>query len=303
MHEYHNNQYQEIVTIVESAVLEAARYLHNASVSGVVPDVTVKADKTLVMNLDLESQRRVLAKLPHGAKIVAEEDETSHDLIHSAQSYFLVDPLDGTTSCKRFLGQFGGQVGYGPLVGYVHKGQLVVASFYNVPQTKLFTAVAGGGTYVSTPSFIEQSKAHAHVNPLGERRRLQVQSSASLIDAGVLFLIGHNRESEIVQLLRDHNAVENFYRFGGFANDCSRLAQGFEQLSVQFAVKPWDLTAVLLPLEAGLEVWLDPLGKRIQLRDWRIAPNNPLMIMVPGIRDELFALIDRLRSTNGSAIN
>ncbi len=281
-----DSPYKEIVQLAEAAVLDAAAYLEHAAGTGAELEVNVKADKTMVMNLDLESQRRILALLPKGTKVVAEEDEGSHGLIHSAESYFLVDPLDGTTSCKRFFGHKGGHVGYGPLVGYVHKGELVVASFYNVPLGKIFTAVAGEGAFSSTPNF---SKGGA-----GERTRLQPPQCAALVSAGVLFFIGHNGESRVIQHFRNNNALENMYRFGGFANDCSRLAQGHEQLSMQFTVKPWDFSAVLLAAEAGLEVWLDPLGRRVPLKEWKIQPNNPLMIMQPGIRDEVFSLLDRL---------
>ena len=281
-----NSPHREIAEIAELAVLEAAAYLEDAATSGTALQVNLKADKTMVMNLDLESQRRILAKLPHGVKVVAEEDETSHGLIHSAGSYFLVDPLDGTTSCKRFFGQKGGHVGYGPLVGYVHEGRLAVASFYNVPQGRLFTAVVGGGVYVSIPNFAKREA--------GERSRLQPAPCLALSNAGVLFFVGHYGESRVMQHLRNNNALENMYRFGGFANDCSRLAQGFEQVSIQFTVKPWDFSAVLLAAEAGLEVWLDPLGRRMPLARWKIEPNNPLMIMQPGVRDELFSLLDRM---------
>ena len=279
--------FSHIVQVVESAVLDAAQYLEHAASTGVALQVNVKADHTLVMNLDLESQRRVLSRLPEGHKVVAEEDESSHGLIHSAESYFLVDPLDGTTSCKRFFGQKGGHVGYGPLVGYVHEGALAVASFYNVPQGKLLTAVKGQGAYVATPDF---SQAQA---PL-KRERLQPAPCNSLVQAGILFFIGHHGESRVMQHLRNNNALENMYRFGGFANDCSRLAQGFEQMSVQFSAKPWDFSAVLLAAEAGLEVWLDPLGRRIPLDQWRVEPNNPLIIVQPGIREELFKVLDRM---------
>lgn len=275
------------VQVVESAVLEAARYLQDAATSGVALQVNVKADKTMVMNLDLESQRRILEKLPKDVPIVAEEDESSHSLITKATSYFLVDPLDGTTSCKRFFGQKGGHVGYGPLVGYVHEGALSVASFYNVPHDKLFTAVRGHGVYVSTPEFSAQPS-------VGRRERLVPTPCASLHQAGMLFFIGHNGEARVVQHLKNHNAVENNYRFGGFANDCSRLAEGHEQMSMQFTVKPWDFSAVLLVAEAGLEVYMDPLGRRVPLDTWRIEANNPIMTMHPGFRDELFTLIDKL---------
>ena len=124
----------EVADYIEAGVLDAARYLDNASSSGAELKVEVKADKTLVMNLDLESQRLILNRLASaGYPIVAEEDSTSHNLISTEPSYLLVDPLDGTTSCKRFLGQFGGQVGFGPLAGFVYEGELAIAYFYSVP--------------------------------------------------------------------------------------------------------------------------------------------------------------------------
>ena len=279
--------FRSIVHTVETAELDAGRYLDEAGRSGAALEVTVKADHTLVMNLDVESQRRVLSNLPAGHPVVAEEDESSHGLIHSAGSYFLVDPLDGTTSCKRFFGQRGGHVGYGPLVGYVHEGQLSVASFFSVPHGRLLTAVKGLGTYISSADF---SADHT----IGTRTRLSPAGCSSLVHAGVLFFVGHNGETRVMQHLKNNNAIENMYRFGGFANDCSRLAQGFEQMIVQFSAKPWDFSAALLAAEAGLEVWLDPLGRRVPLNEWRIEPNNPSIIVQPGIRDELFALIDSM---------
>jgi fructose-1,6-bisphosphatase/inositol monophosphatase family enzyme len=116
----------------------------------------------------------------------------------------------------------------------------------------------------------------------------------ALTQAGVLFLLGHHGESRIMQHLKELNAVENMYRFGGFANDCARLAQGFEQISIQFSVKPWDLPGVLLPLEAGLEVWMDPMNRRVPLAEWRIQSNNPMYIVHPGVRDEFFSKVKTL---------
>lgn len=283
----HNGPLGATVRTVEAAVLEAGRYLREAAASGVAPTVNVKADHTLVMNLDLESQRRILEKLPSGYAIVAEEDESSHRLIETGGSYFLVDPLDGTTSCKRFLGQSGGHVGYGPLVGFVKDDVLSVASFYSIPHGKLFTAVKGEGTYVSTPEFSDGASA-------GVRSRLQPTPCLSLQHAGVLFFVGRFGELQLLQHLRQKNAIENVYRFGGFANDCARLAQGFEQVDIQFTAKPWDFAAALLASEAGLEVWADPINRRVPMDKWRIEANNPVIITHPGIRDELFALVDEL---------
>jgi fructose-1,6-bisphosphatase/inositol monophosphatase family enzyme len=280
---------RDIADVVESAVLRSAAYLVGASTSGEALDITIKADQTMVMNLDLESQRRILEALPGAVPVVAEEDPSSHGLIRGGGSYFLVDPLDGTTSCKRFLGQVGGQVGYGPLVGYVENNKLSVAAFYSVPHRMLFTAVVGQGCYVSSPSLSLQNASQ-----VGARRRLVAPAVTSLQSAGMLFFISKQGEARLVEHLKNRNAVENIYRFGGFANDCVRLAQGFEQVQVQFLAKPWDFSAVLLAQEAGVEVWVDPLGVRAALAEWRIQENNPVISVVPGVRRELFEHIDDL---------
>jgi fructose-1,6-bisphosphatase/inositol monophosphatase family enzyme len=277
-----NSAAREMRKHIEKAVLEAAEYLDRAVNSGEKLDVQVKSDKTLVMNLDLESQRRILAALGSTHPIVAEEDPLSHTLIESSGSYFLVDPLDGTTSCKRFLGQRGGQVGFGPLVGFVQDNQLTVASFYSVPHRTLFTAVKGEGTY-------------ALESGASEPRLLKPEPCTDLGTAGVLFFVSPYGEARVIESLRTRNAIENVYRFGGFANDCSRLAQGFEQVQFQCNAKPWDFSAVLLAAEAGYEVICDPLGRRVPLREWKIEMNNAVAIMHKDILGDFFAHLDSMK--------
>ena len=277
-------KFSDIVELVNAAVLDAAKYLDHAVHCGDKPEVRVKDDQTLVMNLDVESQRRIVARLGSRYPIVAEEDPSSHGLISAAENYFLVDPLDGTTSCKRFLGHVGGQVGYGPLVGYVHQHQLSVSAFYSIPHRTLFTAVRGQGSFATT---LDEDWR-------GTPRRLIPPVCQSLNSAGMLFFISSYGEARLVEHLRVSNAVENIYRFGGFANDCSRLAQGFEQVQLQYNAKPWDFSAVLLAAEAGYEVICDPLNRRVPLASWRIESNNPIVALHSSIRDQFFALVDTM---------
>ena len=268
--------------------MESARYLDQANSRDTRLQVEVKADNTLVMNLDFESQRLILGHLSSaGYPIIAEEDPTSHRLIDSEESYFLVDPLDGTTSAKRFIGQYGGQVGFGPLVGFVYQHCLSAVAFYSVPHRSLFTATKGGGAYITVFS--------SDLSSAPVRRRLQPLSCPRLKDAGVLFFISKLGEAKVIEYLRREHAVENIYRFGGFANDSARIAQGFEQIQLQFLAKPWDFAAVLLAAEAGSDVICDPLGRRIPLDDWRIEANNPIVVLPAGTRDDFFRIIDCMR--------
>lgn len=278
--------HRENFDIIIGAVLEAARYLDRANTEKAELTVNVKADNTLVMNLDIESQRLILAGLGTKHPIVAEEDPASHSLIFSEKSFYLVDPLDGTTSCKRFLGQQGGQVGYGPLVGFVSEGKLSIAAFYSVPHRKLFTAVRGEGTHVTTFG--------ADWTVIEECRRLVVSPCPDLSKAGLLFFISPLGEARIVEHLRRQNAIENIYRFGGFANDSARLAQDFEQIQLQFNAKPWDFSAVLLSAEAGREVFCDPLERRIPLAEWRLEADNPVVVLPSGTHEKFFAFLDQM---------
>jgi myo-inositol-1(or 4)-monophosphatase len=273
---------------IRDAVMAAARYLDHASRSGEALRVEVKADNTLVMNLDLESQRIIMEKLSGSYPIVAEEDPASHDLIFNTDTYFLVDPLDGTTSCKRFLGQRGGQVGYGPLVGFVYQGELAVAAFYSMPHRQLFVAVSGQG--VSVTEFGDNSEV---TKPA---RALVARSCSDLKQAGMLFFISQLGEAAVVEFLRREHAVENIYRFGGFASDCARMAQGLEQIHLQFQVKPWDLSAVLLAAEAGCDVFCDPLNRRVPLKQWSIEANNPIVTIAPGGQAEFFSLLNKMQN-------
>lgn len=268
-HEYIPSDLLAHLNRMEEALCGAADFLHSAVRNPKTMTVTKKADATLVTSLDTGSQKLILETLGDKLPIVAEETPDSHVLI-SSKEYYLVDPLDGTTSCKRFLGVDGGQVGFGPLIGYVRSGRLLAASFYSLPHNQVFSAVRGHGVYVST--------GFNALPPILERERLQIDSCISLEESAVLFYTGLSGELDAIMRLRRSDAVENVYRFGGFANDCCRLARGTEQIGIQFSAKPWDLSAVLFPLEAGLTAIFDPFGQAVALEDWKMQPNNPLII-------------------------
>lgn len=274
---------------MEAAALSAARHLIASIESKNKLDVAYKEDFSLVMNLDVESQQVILATLKDVLPIVAEEDPASHERINSASSYFLVDPIDGTTSCKRFLNMRGGHVGFGPLIGLVEDGRLVAATFYHLPHRTLYSAVDGKGAF----AWESEAAGVSDPPPLETRRKLVADLSIPLREAGVLFFPGTAGELRIVEHLRVGNVIENMYRFGGFANDAVRLACGTEQVQVQFSVKPWDFSAVLFPVVAGMKVLLDPLKRRIDFREWKIEMNNPLVVSSPGTMADLLKEIDK----------
>ncbi len=261
--------------------MAAAQYILRCFDDPASIQVDRKADMTLVTSIDLGVQKLLIDRLQGQYPIVAEEDRSSHALLGREKSYLLIDPLDGTTSCKRFLNTIGGQIGYGPLVGLVENNRLVLSVFYNLPQRALFSAVRGGGTMMS------EILPDASIPEFSKRQTLKIKPACALNESATLFYIGTKEELDIVHYLKKQGEVENFYRFGGFANDCTRLARGFEQIQVQFAVRPWDASATLLSYEAGFDFVMDPLGKKQRFEEYEMAMNNPLVSFHPALRPDI----------------
>ena len=265
---------KEITAVMEKAVMAAAKHLSCACSSKDKIKVHSKPDHTIVMNLDLECQEAIVSVLGKNEMILAEEDENSHDLIGSEKDFFIVDPIDGTASCRRYMGIEGGQIGFGPLVGYAEKGHLSAAVYYNMPGKTLYSASLGQGAYALTIEAKQAEKLPSRAS----RKILKMNKAVKLSESALLFYPGSMQELKTVMHWRTIGLVENTYRLGGFANDCIRLAEGFEQIELQSRVKAWDFTAVMIAKEAGLEVIIDPYDKKISFEEWVINKENPVLI-------------------------
>lgn len=265
---------------IETAVLVAAKHLHQAIVSCSQLKQDRKADGTIVLNLDRESETIIKTKLSASLPIVSEEDPSSHHLIDSATDYILIDPIDGTSACKRYITYLNKdqnlQIGFGPLVGLVLDGRLQYACFFNMINLTLYSAQLGAGSFALSFQDFDLAKLS-----LASRRKLLPKFDLGLREAAVLFYPGKNGELALVEYLQKNNMVDTFFRFGGFANDCSRLVEGFEQATIQYSIKAWDFSAALLAHEAGLLVLLDPRNTQVKIQDWKIKDSNPLIITHP----------------------
>ena len=278
--------------LIDIAALKAGSHLLHARKSKQPLEVFTKPDNSIVMNLDLECQSTIRTVLAGSLPILSEEDENSHSLMNKRGTYYIVDPIDGTASCKRFLNQDGGQIGFGPLIGLAIDGNLVAASYYNVPTRALFSASKGNGAYV----FQSEDGAINNIPERNKRKRLLVASGRALNESAVLFFPGSLEELKVILYLRNNNVVENTYRLGGFANDCCRVAADFEQIELQCRVKAWDFSAAIIAAEAGLSVTVDPFGKQISLSDWQIAETNSTLIVHP---DHKQSILDCIKNAIG----
>jgi len=286
----------DIVPRMEAAALAAAGALYKAHVSGSVPEKSYKADGSIVLPIDTACQKIILEKLGDEFPIVAEEAPESHRLLSSAKSFFVVDPLDGTSACRRFLmSAAAGQVGFGPIVGLVWNKKLVAATYYDFPGRSLYTAVCNAGAYAVKHDLVNGSG----IPNLQSRTRLMISGEGKLSDAAVLFYTGARGEMKLVEALRRKELIETAYRFGGFANDCSRLANGLEQIIVQFSVKIWDFAAVLFPAESGHQVIVEPFGEKLTLGEWLPRMENPLVLAPTHLSDEFVQIIENIKREGG----
>ncbi len=275
----------EILVLAERATLAGANAMINLVNSGTEIEVHRKDDHSIVMNLDLAAQAEVLRLLDGVLPIVSEERPDTHHIVDSGGDYLLVDPLDGTASCQRCLKSFRqfrpGQVGFGPMVGIVSSGILVGVSFFEVGAGLSFSASVGKG------AFMRRLVGH----DIGPADQLRVNGYLPLNESAMLFYPGTNGEMPFVSKIRENEVVDTLYRFGGFANDCSRAARDFEQSVVQFSLKAWDFPAVLIPAEAGLSVCVDPAEKKSSIDSWVIRRLNPVVVSHPKNISELISYV------------
>ncbi len=284
-----NNEYTSKRELIEQAVLTAANHLFSSIKDKSKIIVHSKPDHTIVMNLDIECQKIIKDVLAGNIPVLAEEDDLSHKLIGHETDYYIVDPIDGTASCRRYLGTEGGQIGYGPMAGYVEKGKLKIGVYFNVPTKTLYSAVLGHGSYA-----VKIEDGVSLIPEQSYRRKLDNSKVVELNRSAVLFYPGSLEELKTIMYLRTNGIVENTYRLGGFANDSVRIAEGYEQVQLQTRVKAWDFPSTLIALETGLKVIIDPYNERIDFANWVINKENPVLIAHHQIIDSLFMAIDNI---------
>jgi fructose-1,6-bisphosphatase/inositol monophosphatase family enzyme len=268
----------ELISLAQKAILKAAKFLVTVAENNLEFTSQRKQDSSWLLSLDLECEKVLSTYLSAYLPIVSEESEASHSLCSVYDSYFLIDPIDGTSACRRYINQIDGQVGFGPLIGIVHSGALQASLFAHIPMRKLFVAQRGKGITV-----IPFASTSDKVTTLATGFSLdKVIKNLSLSECVALFFLGKDEEALIVNNLKFAGLIDTGYRYGGFANDCCRLALGYEELQIQLSVKTWDFPASLFCHEAGLEVIFDPLDRAIPFSKWKIEKNNPMITCQKG---------------------
>jgi fructose-1,6-bisphosphatase/inositol monophosphatase family enzyme len=258
-----------------------------------------KSDKSLVSSLDIDSEKVIISLLESHIPCISEERDGVANFKVPSDWWISVDPIDGTTSCVRNLTTRNGQIGFGPLLGLFHGDKLYASVFAHIPERTLFTATLGAGAW-ATP-LPDLGEERSQILPLSERLPLKPptisrNSSKVLSDCAMLGYFGSRIDAEILGALRETKSIQTFYRFGGLANDCVRVARGDEDIAFQLQIKPWDFPSILFLHESDHEVVLDPLKTKIPFVDWGVKANNPMIATDKSLISELLSKIKDLSS-------
>lgn len=173
---------------------------------------------------------------------------------------WVVDPLDGTTNYSQGLPVFTVSI------ALQYRGETVVGVVYAPYLDELFTAVRGGGAFVSVRG--------------GEMQRLHVSAKTTLAESVLATGFPYDKDvdpdnnSDNVARILPH--VRDLRRYGSAAYDLACVATGWLDGFWELALHEWDVCAgILLVEEAGGRV------ERLRPdRGWSIVAGNSDLIAV-----------------------
>jgi myo-inositol-1(or 4)-monophosphatase len=228
----------------------------------------LKGDFDLVTEADRASERLIVERLRSHFpthSIVAEE---GGGLEGSSEYRWYVDPLDGTTNFAHGFPMFN------VTLGLERAGEMLAGVVYDPVHDEMFSAEAGGGTYLNN-------------------HRIRVSKTARVEDALVATGFPSRKRHENVnvhfyyQLAMMSHGVR---RAGAAALDLAYVACGRLDAFWEFGLNPWDMAAgVLLVREAGGTA-SDMHGGPFSLRGpHMLADNSLLHLPMLGVFGEIFA--------------
>ena len=227
------------------AARTAGRYLAQAQ-----RDVQIETFKEGAYNYataqDVEAERIILATIarhfPNDA-VLAEESAPETD---SAERLWVVDPVDGTRNYANGLPFFAVSISFCrkdvPQVGVVYAPCL---------NDELFHAVRGGG-------------AHVNGEPL-EMLRPGADLASSIVATGFAYHRGDGLKRAMAQYERTMNLATDVNRFGSAALDLCYVAAGRLGAYYEAGLKPWDVAAGTLIVEAAGGLCTNHAGGRLDI--------------------------------------
>jgi 3'(2'), 5'-bisphosphate nucleotidase len=214
----------------------------------------LKGGQSPVTEADLASNRVIVtairARYP-GEAILSEESKDSEDRM-TADTLWVVDPLDGT---KEFLA---GNGEFAVMIGLVARGQPIVGVVHAPARGVLYAAATGHGAWLE--------------HPYGRRERLQC---APRRPDGLRLVSSRSHAEPLLLRMQEALGITDVQPSGSVGIKCGLIAEGRRDVYIHPAphLKEWDTCAPEVVLtEAGGRV-TDCRGDRLRYN--KPSPNQP----------------------------
>lgn len=263
-----NSRMLETVVLGISATIEAGLFIRERY--GRPHEIEYKGEIDLVTETDLESERIIKGRLVKAgdAEIIAEESSMDSSLRDG--TFWIIDPLDGTTNFAH------GFPFFAPSVAYCRIKSGIFQPFFGcifVPcLNEVFWAVKAGGSYLNT----------SRISVSSEKRL-----SRALMATGFPYDV-HQQPEEVISAFGQMLVrAQGIRRAGAAAIDLAYVACGRFEGFWEKKLKPWDTAAGQLILEeAG--------GKLTDFRGNSYNPFVPEIIASNGlVHDEMMVILGR----------
>ncbi|HET9552579.1 MAG TPA: inositol monophosphatase family protein [Anaeromyxobacteraceae bacterium] len=203
--------------------------------------VEVKPDRTPVTAADRESEAAIIevirAAFPDHALLG--EETGAH--AGSAESRWIIDPLDGTKGFTR------GRGFWGPLVALEHRGEIVAGAMALPVQQEVYWAARGKGAWLATAG-------HAPVRLQVSGVAAWADSTLSLGEPHVLF-----RPPVLERVMALALSAQTARCYGDLAG-CALVLKGQAEAWIEAGVQLWDLAPLKILVEEAGGTFTDLAG-------------------------------------------
>jgi myo-inositol-1(or 4)-monophosphatase len=222
---------KEIMSVAVAAAREAGEFLLDSQ--GRISSVEAKQDRSLVTNVDRESERMISRRITSAfpSHTVAGEEHGSSG--GGSEYIWAVDPLDGTHNYIRGIGLFGVSIGVLRRVPGGH--QFIAGVIYFPTDASLYAAEIGAGAWRNA-------------------RRISVSTTAELSSCSIAFdsVLRPEVEPRLKVLGVLSEKAFNIRLIGSSARVLTWVADGTVDGLIEFKDKTWDFAAgAVLVAEAG----------------------------------------------------
>jgi len=199
---------------------------------GRISKVTVKKKGSLVTNVDLEAEEKIIGLIRESYPEHTILSEERKQLKGNSEYRWIIDPLDGTHNYIRGIEMFG------VCIGLEHKGKVILGVIYIPLSDQLYFAQKGEG------AFLNGRKIRVSQKSLNEV--FMVHDSSIRFDKEKVMLKNLDKLAK---------KTFNLRMLGSSARSLSFLAEGKIDLVIDYHDRPWDFSAgAIIVEEAGGKV-------------------------------------------------